>query len=400
MRHSVRVVKPAISLSTHLQYHQFSTTSKCIGTVVKLDGDGAGPELMESTKLIVDETLKYFGNKHINWIDMPFGYDLFLSKGYQMNNDHIKEFKKHKTILKGPIEIPSIDTSSYVKDLDLRDFNLDLNINTFSSPILALRKIFDLYINLRPTISCEIKNFKASNFENINIICVRENTEDLYTEEEIIKDNGNTVELVKRITKKSSKRIAEFCKNYCITNNRNKLGVVTREDITPLADRLYLKYHREIFKDSHKKYNIEYNEYLANDLLYRLMIDHSQFDVLSCPNMYGDLISDLLGGMIGSLGLMPSSQFGDDNYALFEPVHGAAPDIARQNIINPISMWRTANMMLDHLGEGYIVDVIESGIKQLLVEGKFTPDLGGSLSTTQMTDELLTCIENTSSKHI
>lgn len=251
-------------------------------------------------------------------------------------------------------------------------------------PHQALRKIFNLYGHVRPA-----KSYKNSPFKNVDIVTIRENTEDLYTGEETVKDNGDTVECIKRITKMASDRIADFALKYAVNNERKVVTAVHKSNVCKKSDGLYLQCHRNRFMDSEARYGVKYNEQLADSMLYKLMVEHSEFDVLSCPNLFGDVISDLLAGMIGSLGLMPAAQFNkEDGYALFEPTHGSAPDIAGQNVVNPISQWRSAVLMLQYLGYNDIARNIEDGIDHLLENDLVTQELNGSCSTSDMTKHL------------
>lgn len=350
-------------------------TTKKKHQIVTLDGDGIGPEIMKSAKQIVEVAIES-SNIEIEWINMPFGYGLYQETGHAINKDHLSAFEEYRLILKGPVTIPPGDTSFMIDNLDTG--------KSYTSPNQALRKIYQLYGHIRPA-----KSYKNSPFKNVDIVTIRENTEDLYTGEEIVKDNGDTVEAIKRITKNASNRIANFALNYAKNNNRKLVTSVHKANVCKKSDGLFLNCHREIFKDSKQKYNIEYKENLADSILYKLMISHSEFDVVSCPNLYGDLISDLLGGMIGSLGLMPAAQVNEiDNYGLFEPTHGSAPDIAGQNIVNPISQWRSAVLMLQYLNYQDIAQNIENGIDYLLENDYVTPELGGKCTTTDMTDYL------------
>ena len=225
--------------------------------------------------------------------------------------------------------------------------------------------------------------------QNVDIVTVRENTEDVYTGEETVKNDGDTVECIKRITKKSSDRIAKFALNYAQNNNRKLVTAVHKSNVCKKSDGLFLKCHRNVFKDSEQQFGVRYNEQLADSMLYKLMINHNEFDIVSCPNLYGDLISDLLAGMIGSLGLMPAAQLNEEKgFALFEPTHGSAPDIAGQNVVNPISQWRSAVLMLQYMGYYEEGKKIDDGIDYLLENDYVTPELNGKCTTTDMTKYL------------
>lgn len=390
-------------------FYQRGVQSQRNYNVLCFSGDGVGPELMNSTKEVMNAAIDSNPTKiELNYIDMPFGYGLYQSKGYAMNDEHIDAFKETQLILKGPVTIPPGDTSYYIKIGDKQ----------YTSPNQALRKIFQLYANVRPAKSCDIKGFDSiKQFNNLDIVVVRENTEDLYSGEEYFflnddlncanpidikdnKDNKYSVKdlsqacAIKRITRKASMRIAKFCYTYAKENNRHKVTALHKANVNKYSDGLFLECHKNVF-DSNSD-NIEYNDQLADSLLYKLMLNHSEFDILSCPNLYGDLVSDLLGGMIGSLGLMPAAHIHFDengessnNYALFEPTHGSAPDIAGLDAVNPISQWRSAIMMFEYLKQPQIANTIENGIQHLLKNGIVTKDLGGKCTTSQMTAQLV-----------
>ena len=276
---------------------------------------------------------------------------------------------------------------------------------SFTSANQALRKLFDLYVNVRPSksshaLAANHADFIGNRFPNLDIVVIRENTEDLYTGEEHIYDGGERIEAIKRVTKRACDRIAQYAFDYCVANQRVKCTAVHKANVNKLADGLYLDCHRKVFVDSPQNANnqIEYSEQLVDSFLYKLVVDHLQFDVIVANNLYGDLISDLLGGMVGSLGLMPAAHYNpSEGLALFEPTHGSAPDIAGQNIVNPISQWKSAAMMLQYLGCPQHSQRIENGIEFLLSRALVTPDLFYSnesaaesrpLSTTEMTAEM------------
>eukprot|EP01084_Bolivina_argentea_P060249 110083_1 len=360
------------------QYNRqlFSTSKAQKHEILAFDGDGIGPELMSSTKEIISAAIDST-DIQIEWVNMPYGYKLYQEKGYSINKDHLAAFDQYKMILKGPVTIPPGDTSYYIDNLGTG--------KKYTSPNQALRKIYQLYGHIRPA-----KSYKNSPFKNVDIITVRENTEDLYTGEESVSNDGDTVEAIKRITKTASDRIAKFALQYAIDNNRKRVTAVHKSNVCKKSDGLFLNCHRNIFEDSENKHGIIYNEQLADSMLYKLMINHNEFDMLSCPNLFGDLVSDLLGGMIGSLGLMGSAQLNEENgYAMFEPIHGSAPDIGGNNIANPISQWRSAVLMLQYMGYNNIAQNIENGIQYLLENDYVTPELlNGKCTTTQMTNYL------------
>ena len=326
---------------------------------------------MASTKQILSAATDA-SNIELEYIDMPFGYDLYQQTGAALTRDHLAAIAEHKLVLKGPVTIPTGTSDSQT----FRVSNLGTG-TSYTSPNQALRKIFSLYGSVRPA-----KSYAASRFQDVDIVVVRENTECLYTGEEHVLDGGDTVEAVKRITRRASTRIARFALELAQQQRRRKVTAVHKANVCKRSDGLFLQCHRDVFVGA----DVEYEEQLADSLLFKLMADHRHFSVLSCPNLFGDLVSDLLGGMIGSLGLMPSAQFNrETGVAVFEPTHGSAPDIAGQNVANPISLWRSAVMMLEHLGHGEVAQRVEDGIGFLLDHDHVTPELNGACSTTDMT---------------
>jgi len=361
-----------------------STAQRHKHQIVTFEGDGIGPELMASTKQILSAATDA-SNIELEFIDMPFGYNLFKKTGAALTRDHLAAIEEHKLVLKGPVTIPTDSSESQMFRID----NLDTG-TSYTSPNQALRKYFQLYGNVRPA-----KSYKASPFQGVDIVVVRENTEDLYSGEEHVKDGGDTVEAVKRITRRASTRIARFALELAAQQKRRKVTAVHKANVCKRSDGLFLQCHRDVFDGAEAAHGVAYEEQLADSLLFKLMAAHTEFSVLSCPNLFGDLVSDLLGGMIGSLGLMPSAQFNrETGVAVFEPTHGSAPDIAAQNIANPISLWRSAVMMLEHLGHFEVAQRIEGGIEFLLDNDYVTPELNGTCSTTDMTRLLCTYLKD------
>ena len=251
----------------------------------------------------------------------------------------------------------------------------------FRSVNVQLRKALDLYANLRP---CKnLPNVKTK-FNDVDIVVVRENTEDLYAgiERQV---NSDTAESIKVITRKASERICKFAFDYAIKNNRKEVCVVTKANIMKLSDGLFLESYRKIAENYPQ---INKREILVDNLCMQLVQNPSQFDVLVLPNLYGDIVSDLCAGLIGGLGVAQGANIGLD-YAVFEPVHGSAPDIKGQNKANPTALLLSAIEMLKYIGEYSCAERIEKALFKTLENGIFTADLGGNASTKDFTDAII-----------
>lgn len=326
-------------------------------TVTLIPGDGIGPEITES----VTQILKSAGAE-INWDIQSAGADVAETEGSPLPDRVIESIKKTKVALKAPVTTPIG--------------------KGFRSVNVALRKSLDLYANLRP---CKNIEGIKTRFENVDIVIVRENTEDLYAGIERQIDN-DTAESIKIITRKASTRIVEFAFEYAIKNNRKLVTAVSKANICKLSDGLFLECAREVAK---KYPQIEYKEILVDNLCMQLVQKPEQFDVLVLPNLYGDIVSDLCAGLIGGLGIAQGANIGKD-VAVFEPVHGSAPDIKGQNKANPTALLLSAIEMLKYINQNDIANKIEKALFKTIKEQKIlTPDLGGNATTTEYTNEII-----------
>lgn len=325
--------------------------------ITLIDGDGIGPEITQAVVEIIEAT----GVK-INWDKQLAGARAYEKYNDTIPNETIKSIEKNKVCLKAPITTP-IGTG-------------------FKSVNVALRRHFDLYANVRPS-----KNLPAikTPFNDVNLVIIRENTEDIYAGIEN-KIDEETIHGVKLITRKGCERICDFAFQYAIKNNRSKVGVVTKANISKLADGMFLNTFRDVAKNYS---NIETHEILVDNLCMQLVQKPSQFDVLVMPNLYGDIVSDLCAGLIGGLGVAQSANIGKD-CAIFEAVHGSAPDIAGKNIANPTGLLRSACLMLNYIGENEASKNIENALFEVLQEGKkLTKDLGGNATTQEFKEEII-----------
>lgn len=324
--------------------------------ITLINGDGIGPEISDAVvKIIAASGLK------IDWDIQTAGADVIEQEGTPLPERVLNSIKKNKIALKAPVTTPIG--------------------KGFRSVNVQLRKSLDLYANLRP---CKnLPNVKTK-FDNVDIIVVRENTEDLYAGIERQVDD-DTAESIKVITRKASERICKFAFDYAVKNNRKEVCVVTKANIMKLSDGLFLDCYRKIAQHYPQ---IKKREILVDNLCMQLVQNPSQFDVLVLPNLYGDIVSDLCAGLIGGLGVAQGANIGLD-YAVFEPVHGSAPDIKGQNKANPTALLLSAIEMLKYIGENGCAEKIEKALFKTLSQGKFTCDLGGNLSTSEFTDEII-----------
>jgi len=290
----------------------------------------------------------------------------------------LDSIKKNKVALKGPITTP-IGSG-------------------FRSVNVALRQELNLYACVRP---CKIYPGVKTRYENVDIVVIRENTEDLYAGVEfkqfsdeakyiINLSKGKILEdaaiSIKPISITATKRIAEFAFNYAIKYNRNKITAVTKANIMKYTDGLFFEVCREVAK---KYPQIEYEEKLVDNMCMQLVQKPEQYDVLLLPNLYGDIISDLCAGLIGGLGVAPGANYGDE-YALFEAVHGSAPKYKGQNKVNPTALLLSAKLMLEYLGEVEAAKKLENAIAEVIKEGKVvTYDLGGNAKNYEMAEEII-----------
>ena len=324
--------------------------------VTLIDGDGIGPEITSAVVEIIEAS-----NVKINWDLCLAGQRAYEKYGDVLPKITLDSIEKNKICLKAPITTP-IGTG-------------------FKSVNVQLRRHFDLYANVRPS-----KNLPSitTPFNDVDLVIVRENTEDIYAGIEN-KIDENTIHGVKLITRAGCVRICEFAFDYAIKNNRKKVGVVTKANISKLADGMFLNVFREVAKEYS---NIETHEILVDNLCMQLVQKPSQFDVLVMPNLYGDIVSDLCAGLIGGLGLAQSANIGK-NCAIFEAVHGSAPDIAGKNMANPTGLLRSAVMMLNYLGEFNAAQKIENALFEVFKASKFTRDLGSELTTEEFKNEII-----------
>lgn len=321
-------------------------------TITLVNGDGIGPEISAS----VMEIIQAAGLK-IDWDIQTAGADVIEQEGVPLPKRVLDSIRKNKVALKAPVTTPIG--------------------KGFRSVNVQLRKDLDLYANLRP---CKNLPGVETRFKDVDLVVVRENTEDLYAgvEEQIDK---NTAHSIKIITRKASERICKFAFEYAVKNNRHEVCAVTKANIMKLSDGLFLESFRHVAQNYP---NIKTREILVDNLCMQLVQDPTRFDVLVLPNLYGDIVSDLTAGLIGGLGVAQGANIGEE-CAVFEPVHGSAPDIKGQNKANPTALLLSAIEMLKYIGERVYADKIEKALFKTLAQGCKTVDIGGNLSTNEFT---------------
>ncbi len=326
--------------------------------VVLLEGDGIGPEITKSVVRILDAAgadLKYHA--------FDIGQTAFDKCGKLIPEETLDAINEFKVALKGPVTTPVG--------------------KGFRSVNVSLRLKYDLYVNLRPAKSIP----GISKFQNVDIVTVRENTEDLYIGEE--KEIAGGFEAIKRITEKSSERIIRYAFDYAKKHGRKKVTCIHKANILKKSDGLFLS----VFEKVAGEYQgIEADSKIVDNMCMQLVMYPEKYDVLVAPNLYGDIISDLIAGLVGGLGLVAGANIGSDA-AIFEAVHGSAPDIAGKGIANPLALLNGACMMLDHMGKRDVSSRIQSAVSKVLQsKTHLTQDLGGNATGEQFAGEIIRCL--------
>jgi isocitrate dehydrogenase (NAD+) len=324
--------------------------------VTLIPGDGIGPEITRAATFVIEKA-----GARIEWHEQLGGKAAVKAVGNPMPDTLLHSIKKNRVALKGPLET------------DVGHGYRSINV--------TLRKYFDLYANLRPVRTLE---GVRSAFKDVDLIVVRENTEDLYSGIEHQVAPG-VVESVKVITARASRRIAKFAFELATREKRKTVTAIHKANIMKLSDGLFLACARQVASGYPK---IRYRELIVDNACMQLVLRPREFDVLLLENLYGDIVSDLCAGLVGGLGLVPGANLGD-RVAIFEAVHGTAPDIAGKNRANPLALVFSGIMMLRHLGQDRPGTRLERAVQRLLREGKvLTPDLGGRATTTAVAERI------------
>jgi len=325
--------------------------------ITMIPGDGIGREISESVMQVIDAS-----GADIQWDVVQAGEAVYKETGELIPDQVYQSLEETGVGIKGPITTP-IGTG-------------------FRSANVALRKKYDLYTNMRP-----IQNLGEvpSKFGALDLVLFRENTEDLYAgvEEEISEDEMHSIKI---ITRQGSERIIRKAFDYAEKNGRDEVTVVTKANIMKKTDGMFLDIAREVAKDYPE---IPLKEILVDNMAMQLVIDPNQFDVIVTQNLYGDILSDLMAGLIGGLGIVPGANIGED-IAVFEAVHGSAPDIAGKNYANPTALILSGCLMLDYIGQHEAAEKIRKALNIVLSDSnQFTRDLGGKASTNEFTETLV-----------
>ena len=325
-------------------------------TITLIEGDGIGPEVTAAVVRVLD-----CAGFAVNWERHLAGVLALEQHGDTLPAELLDSISRNKVALKGPVTTPVG--------------------GGFTSVNVGLRKALDLYVNLRPV--WNIPSVK-SRYDGIDLVIVRENTEDLYAglEHEVV---PGVVESLKIITADASRRVAAFAFEYARAHGRTRVTAVHKANIMKMADGLFLRTVQEV---AARYPDIRSDDRIVDAACMHLVMNPAQFDVLLLPNLYGDIVSDLCAGLVGGLGVVPGANLGAD-IAVFEAVHGSAPDIAGRGIANPMALLHSAVLMLRHINEGAIADRIMAALAAVLGEGTIrTRDLGGTASTMEFAEAI------------
>lgn len=330
--------------------------------ITMIPGDGIGPEVMAAARQVVEAS-----GIDVQWDVVNAGADTFETTGALIPDAVIESIEKNKVALKGPITTPVG--------------------KGFKSVNVQLRKLFDLYANIRP-----IKKIKGIDtpFENVDLVIFRENTEGLYIGDETA-INDNEVHAIKKVTKTGSERLIRKAFQYAQDHDIKKVTVAHKANILKKSDGLFLQVARDVANDFP---NIGFEDLIIDNLSMQLVRNPSQFQLIATTNLYGDILSDLCAGLVGGLGVVPGANIGE-NIAIFESVHGSAPDIAGKGLANPTAAILSAAMMLDYLGEQSKSEEIIQAVELIICEGeKVTADLGGHATTDEMTSAIIEVLKS------
>lgn len=357
----------------------YSTATKNL-TIGLIAGDGIGREVIPAGKQVLQALPSSYG-LNFNFIDLEAGFELFKKTGTALPDETVEALQsKCDGALFGAVSSPTVKVAGY------------------SSPIVALRKKMGLYANVRP-----VKSVDGIG-RPVDMVIVRENTEDLYIKEEKIfeKDGQKVAEAIKRITEGATTRIAKIAYEIALQrqqvrnlggaslHNKPSVTVVHKSNVLSVSDGLFRETCKKVYDDNISKFgSIEYKEQIVDSMVYRMFREPEIFDVVVAPNLYGDILSDGAAALVGSLGVVPSANVGD-NFAIGEPCHGSAPDIEGKGIANPIATIRSTALMLEFMGYPEPAAKIYSAVDANLSEDKIkTPDLGGNSSTQEVVSDII-----------
>src|SRR5829696_5083513 len=326
--------------------------------VTLIPGDGIGPELAEATRHVLDATGVAF-----EWEVVDAGEATIATHGTPLPDSVLDSIRRNKVALKGPITTPVG--------------------SGFRSVNVGLRQALNLYANLRPARS--IRGLETR-YEDVDLVIVRENTEDLYAGIEHMVGR-DAAESIKIITRAASERIARFAFDYAVANGRRKVTAVHKANIMKLSDGLFLEACQTVAAGYAGK--VEFEDRIVDNMCMQLVQKPEIYDVLVLPNLYGDIVSDLAAGLVGGLGVAPGANIGEDG-AVFEPVHGSAPKYAGQNKANPTALILSGALMLRHLGYADVGERVEGAVRGVIADGRtVTSDLGGNAGTREFADAVI-----------
>jgi isocitrate dehydrogenase (NAD+) len=326
-------------------------------SVVLIAGDGIGPEVTAAMRSVV-----HAAGAEVTWIDALAGLDAAERHGDPLPSVTLDLIRRHRVALKGPCTTP---VGKGFRSINVR-----------------LRKELDLYASVRPV--CTLPGVDVP-YDKVDLVVVRENTEGLYSGQEHIVVSG-VVESLRIITRTAAERIVRYAFELAQHGGRHRVTFCHKADVMPLSDGLFLNTARAVADDFPF---LEFEELHVDRLCLRLALDPTHFDVLVMENLFGDVVSDLCAGLVGGLGLVPGANLGT-RYAVFEAVHGSAPDIAGKGLANPIALIRSAAMMLEHIGQRQPAQRIEASVRRTLAAKRgLTRDLGGDGNTVTLTEQLI-----------
>ena len=330
--------------------------------VTLIPGDGIGPEVTHAAVRILEATGLKFG-----WETFSAGAEAYAKFAEYIPKELIDSIDRTRVALKGPVTTPVG--------------------GGFASINVELRKMFELYANFRP-----IRNLPhiPTRYPDVDLIIIRENTEGLYSgiEHEVV---PGVVESLKIMTEKASTRISKFAFEYARKNKRKKIHAIHKANIMKLSDGLFLRCARQVAKDYPE---ITYGEHIVDNTCMQLVMNPYQYDMLLMENLYGDILSDLCAAFVGGLGFVPGANLGD-HCAIFEAVHGSAPDIAGKNIANPTAVIRSSLLMLRHIGEAEAATKIRNALEKVYSDkDKLTRDVGGKAGTSEFADNIIAAMNS------
>ena len=326
-------------------------------TITLLPGDGIGPEVTNATLKVLEATGVAF-----DWDEQTAGMAAYDSGGDPLPEHVVEAIRRNKIALKGPLTTP-VGTG-------------------FRSANVKLRQVLDLYANVRPCVS--LPNTRAR-YENIDLIIFRENTEGLYAGIEYFDERNQIADSIARVTRRGSEKILRFAFEQAKRMDRERVTLVHKANILKKTGGMFLEIGRELARDYPE---LEFDDRIVDNMAMQLVVYPERYDCIVTTNLFGDILSDLAAGLVGGLGVTGGANVGDE-YAVFEAVHGSAPDIAGQGKANPTAMIRSAEMMLRYLDEKDAANAIRDGIYEVYAEGEhLTADLGGSASTEEFAEHL------------